>query len=269
MKIITWNLNSRTNKIDLIKQCEYLNSGNFDVITLQEVLIKSEKFFKDYFCENYIASSFDLVKDQSILKGNRKFGQLVISKKIINEIPVCSNLPFPERVLSVRIDDFELHTTHVPPGSSNGVIKVKHLEEFYKFISKRNEKKQIITGDFNSPQKELISGEIVTWGQKINKNGKINISINPKWKNDCSGERWDLSERNFIQNHHLLGLKDIFRAQKGFGNESYSWYTNNGIGRRYDHIFTSNNYKIDEVFYDDKPRITKLSDHSPLICKIR
>jgi exonuclease III len=35
MKIISWNLNSRTNKETLRGQSAFLRSGDFDVITLQ------------------------------------------------------------------------------------------------------------------------------------------------------------------------------------------------------------------------------------------
>ena len=44
MKVITWNLNSRTNERDLNEQCDYLRKGDFDIITLQEVLLGSEGF---------------------------------------------------------------------------------------------------------------------------------------------------------------------------------------------------------------------------------
>jgi len=49
MRLVTWNLNSRTNKQDLTEQCDYLRKDDFDIITLQEVLLGSEGFIKDYF----------------------------------------------------------------------------------------------------------------------------------------------------------------------------------------------------------------------------
>ena len=66
----------------------------------------------------------------------------------------------------------KFHTTHVPPGSSNGVIKVEHFEGLYKFLSQRNVKNMILTGDFNLPKQELMSGEVITWGQKVFQVGK-------------------------------------------------------------------------------------------------
>jgi exonuclease III len=271
MKVISWNLNSRTNKEVLESQCAYLKDNDFDVITLQEVTINSQKYFKNYFDDCFILSSFDLVTDKSILRGNRKYGQLIISKESINYLKErCEQIPFPERVLSGFIDgrDIEVHTTHVPPGSSNGVIKVEHFEGLFDYLSKREHAKRIVTGDFNSPKQELKSGEAITWGQKISPSGKVRISVNPKWKHECTGERWDSAERNIIQNHSDIGLKDAFRTNNEYVDNSASWFTHKDIGRRYDHIFCSDNFDVTNSYYDQEPRLDNLSDHSPLIAVI-
>ena len=73
MKIITWNLNSRTNEETLKNQSSYLRLGEFDVITLQEVTLNSELFFKESFKDMFVLSSFDLVEDKSILVNKRKY----------------------------------------------------------------------------------------------------------------------------------------------------------------------------------------------------
>ena len=53
MKVISWNLNSRTNKEVLESQCAYLKDSDFDVITLQEVTITSQKYFENYFGKEF------------------------------------------------------------------------------------------------------------------------------------------------------------------------------------------------------------------------
>ena len=63
MKVITWNLNSRTNNNILEYQCKYLTENDFDLITLQEVTLVSQKYFKDHFEDRFILSSFDTVTD--------------------------------------------------------------------------------------------------------------------------------------------------------------------------------------------------------------
>jgi len=271
MKIISWNLNSRTNEETLKGQSSFLRLGEFDVITLQEVTLNSEIFFKESFKDMFVLSSFDLVEDKSILVRNRKYGQIIISKQPIGFVSErCEEIPFPERLLSGFIESIgiEIHTTHVPPGSSNGVIKVEHFEGLFSYLSKRKDKNMILTGDFNSPKLELDSGEVITWGQKINASGKPRISVNPKWKHQCTGERWDLAERNIIENHKELGLRDAFRTKNGYKDTSGSWFTNKGQGRRYDHIFSSENLFVDDAFYDHEPRKEKLSDHSPIVAEV-
>ena len=271
MKIISWNLNSRTNEETLKGQSSFLRLGDFDVITLQEVTLNSEMFFKESFNDMFVLSSFDLVEDKSILVNKRKYGQLVISKEPIKFISdQCKEIPFPERLLSCFIEasGIEIHTTHVPPGSSNGVIKVEHFEGVFSYLSKRMEKTRILTGDFNSPKLELDTGEIITWGQKIGVSGKPRISVNSKWKHECTGERWDSAERNIIENHKALGLQDAFRIKNGYEDTSGSWFTNKGQGRRYDHIFASESLIVNNAFYEHEPREGKLSDHSPLIVEL-
>ena len=104
MKIVTWNLNSRTNNKTLENQCSYLLEGEFDIITLQEVLMVSQDYFKNFFRGMHSVSSFDLVEDKSVLKRNRKFGQLIISKNPIELLERCKEIPFPERVLSGKLE---------------------------------------------------------------------------------------------------------------------------------------------------------------------
>ena len=270
MRILTWNTNSRTKEKTLNKQCLFLDN-QFDIITLQEITLKSQDYFKRFFKDKHILSSFDLVSDTSILTGKRKYGQLIISNYPIDYLKdKCINIPFPERVLSGSIikDNLEIHTTHIPPGSSNGVIKVEHFEGFYEYLLNRKGNKKIITGDFNSPKFENPDGTVVTWGQKVNSKGQARISVNPKWKHQCSGKRWDLAERSIIQNHDKLDLKDAFRAVNGYNDKSFSWFAHNSTGRRYDHIFCSGQINIKSSSYLQTARESGISDHAPLFTRI-
>ena len=270
MRIITWNVNSRTNKKTLGDQCVFLND-NYDLITLQEITQKSQNHFKKFFKDRYILSSFDIAPEISLLTGRRRYGQLIISKYPLTYLDEkCHDIPFPERVLSGFIEkiNLEVHTTHVPPGSSNGVIKVEHFEGLFEYLIKRKKNNKILTGDFNSPKKESSDGVIITWGQKIDSRGKVKISVNPKWKHQCSGERWDLAERNIIQHHDRLDLKDTFRTINGYNDNSFSWFTHNSTGRRYDHIFCSKGISVKESIYLQSARETNLSDHTPLLSTI-
>ncbi len=48
MKVITWNTNSRAKEETLNKQCLFLDN-QFDIITLQEITLKSQDYFKNFF----------------------------------------------------------------------------------------------------------------------------------------------------------------------------------------------------------------------------
>ena len=271
MKVISWNLNSRTHEAILKDQSSYLKTKNFDVATLQEITLNSEIFLKESFKEMFVLSSFDLVEDKSILINKKKYGQLLISKEPLQFISEqCKEIPFPERFLSCFIEPsgVEIHTTHIPPGSSNGVIKVEHFEEVFNYLSNRVGKVKILTGDFNSPKLEFETGKKVTWGQKIGASGKPRISVNSKWKHQCSGERWDIAERNIIQNHKALGLQDAFRGKNGYKDISGSLFSSQGKGRRYDHVFPSESITVNNAYHNHEPRERRLSDCSPLITEL-
>ena len=72
-----------------------------------------------------------------------------------------------------------------------------------------------------------------------------------------------------IEFHNEIKLKDVFRSLKGYTDDSGSWFTNKGVGRRYDHIFCSTNFNIKSCSYYQQPRLAKLSDHSPIIAELK
>ena len=139
MKIVSWNVNSRSKDETLRDQCTFLSSLDCDVICLQEITLKSQVFFKQFFQDRHIISSFDLSRDLDLLTRKRKYGEIIVSNYPFTPLdPYRINIPFPERVLSVKLldayKDLEIYTTHVPPGSSNGVIKVEHFEGLFEYL---------------------------------------------------------------------------------------------------------------------------------------
>ena len=141
MKLTSWNLNSRSSKATLKDQVDYLLSQDLDVIALQEVTKSSMRYLSDAFTDQNKVSSFELSQDTNHLTGKRKYGELIVSKLKFKYLdPYRIPLPFPERVLSVVFEDkgIELLTTHIPPGSSNGVIKVKHFEALYDYLAEES-----------------------------------------------------------------------------------------------------------------------------------
>ena len=138
------------------------------------------------------------------------------------------------------------------------------FEGIYKFLArKNNEYPRILCGDFNSPQAETRSGEVITWGQKILKDGRNRLI------NRCGrGDKWDKGERNVIQGLAEYDFCDIFRQLNGYESQEFSWlFRLKGkivSRRRFDHIFAAKTLNPDTCRYIHSFREDNLSDHSAI-----
>jgi exonuclease III len=250
MRLISWNLNNRVKQA--ADQIKALIKFESDVIALQEVTQTTAPIFRHELQHRgyqHIVDSFQRVGDKSILTGPRRYGELIASKWPLRLLPLC-DIPWEERVLSASIESpfgrVHLHTTHIPPGSTNGWIKIETLEGIYKRLSVKSKFSRILCGDFNTPKEETDDGKIITWG-----------TVNT---------RWDLGERNVLEGLTEFGLKDVYRYQHGYGVQDFSWYAKPQIGRRFDHIFASSSLlnKV-KCRYIHSLRQKKLSDHSAIM----
>ncbi|BAI62286.1 conserved hypothetical protein [Methanocella paludicola SANAE] len=238
-----------------------------DIIAFQEVTALTlskyiEELSKIGF--THFIDSFQFVKYSSRLKGPRRYGELVASRWPIMEFPGFLKVPWQEKVLSCLIESpegtIELHTAHVPNGSTNDWIKIRTLEGIYKGLACQSHNHRILCGDFNTPQKELPDGKIITWGQYEKANG--DYALCKYW-----GKRWDKGERNVLEGLAQFDLADVYRKLNGYVTRDFSWYTKRRgkrIGRRFDHVFASSSLKVKECRYLHELRRKGLSDHSPI-----
>ena len=267
MKIISWNVAYRVRKQQL--QLDAIISREPDIIGLQEVTSKTlplwvEGLQKEEY--TYTISSFSLYGGNGELTGPRRYGILVASRWPLNSINQHSlKIPWHERLVSVLIHspnvDFEFHVAHIPPGASLGWLKIDTFEGIFKFLAKPlYNYPRILCGDFNSPQAETISGEVITWGQDILKDGQVRFS-------DREG-RWDAGERSVIQGLAKYDLHDIFRLLNGYESQDFSWLVRRKgkivARRRFDHIFASKKLNPLTCNYIHSFREDSLSDHSAI-----
>lgn len=265
IKVISWNTARRR---DVAAQTSFLLSRNPNIIALQEVTATTIPLFVSAFESTnfqYLRSS---LPSNPLRSGPRSLGVLVASTYPIFDHPSPVRSPWPEKTLSLVVqtpqEPIEIHTVHVPPGSSNGWMKVEVLESIYKSLAVNSEKPRILCGDFNCPQAELPSGEIVTWGQSIDRFGRVRTKRS-KYKG--AAERWDQAERGVLVGLADFGLIDAYRTLHGYGVDAASWFVirrDKQIGRRFDHIFVSPHL---EVLYCDYLGVCQsdgLSDHAPI-----
>ena len=139
-----------------------------------------------------------------------------------------------------------------PPGSSNGWAKVEVLESLYSAWAVPRGNPTILTGDLNTPKAELTSGDVVTWAQRLDKEGRP-VLMRSKKGGDAS--RWDAAERSVLLGLKKHGLQDAFRAAEGYGVEERSWVSRRAgreFPRRFDHVFLSEELRPETASYLQK-----------------
>ncbi|MCI0392387.1 MAG: endonuclease/exonuclease/phosphatase family protein [Acidobacteria bacterium] len=270
MKLISWNVNGRSKKLP--DQVSVLVHRNPQVIALQEVTRGNTQILQKHLADqgfSFTINSFEVACSLTDLTGPRRYGQLIASKFPISPIlPGNFQVPWPERILSAEINtpwsSIDIHTTHIPPGATNFWIKIEMLEGLYQGLAGNTQRPRILCGDLNTPKEERPDGEVITWGQRINKEDKAVIR---KRIRGNSGKRWDEGERNVLKGLANYDLKDVYRLVHGYERQEFSWYAKRKgltIGRRFDHIFCSSSLNPVICEYLHEFREMGLSDHSAI-----
>lgn len=268
MRLITWNLNARLRQLP--EQLAALAARTPDFVALQEVTNGRLDTLRDGLGTlgfAHVLTSFDDAPPWEAV-GPRRYGLVIASRGPAALRSSECSAPWPERILSVEVaapsGSFKLHTTHIPPGSSNGPIKIEMLEAVLKLIAAAAPAPQILCGDFNVPQVETAEGRIVTWGEKISSTGIVKLR---RARYGLRGDRWDRAERGAMQGHTDSILIDAYRHLHGYARGDFSWFLKRKalkIGRRFDHAFCSPAVKILRCEYLHDLREQGLSDHSAL-----
>ncbi|MBT3352636.1 MAG: hypothetical protein HOC91_05755 [Nitrospinaceae bacterium] len=271
MRVISWNTNARSRQV--ARQVEYLKSRVPDVIALQEVTPSGAPELRSSLKEigfKFVHDSFELFRNPSQLKGARRLGTLIASKypaRLIRR--KIFQIPWKEKLISVSIKapeiSFDLHNTYIPSGASHGWKKVETLEGIYRGLAKKTRRPRILCGDFNAPQVEYPTGEVVTWAQWIRASGEVVLR---KQFRHGDGARWDAAERNIMTGLGKFDLLDVYRTLCGWEAQGFSWYPIRKKikvqGRRFDHIFASRSLNVARCRYLDEARLASLSDHAPI-----
>lgn len=260
-RLISWNIGGRVKANR--QQARAFENRSPDIVALQEVRLNALKHFRKCLPElslPHIIESVHLANEH-----DRVYGELVASRWPLHRIPATdSETPFPERVLSARIESpwgkIELHTAHIVPGSSNGWKKIEMFEGIYRRLAHDSSIPRILCGDFNSPRSETSDGRLITWGEKVRQDGKIVIRD--------GYERWDAGERSVLKGLAEYDLPDVFRGLNGYDVEAFSWIMNRKgkvvAARRFDHIFASDDLNPVECQYLDHLVEQDLSDHAAI-----
>ena len=149
---------------------------------------------------------------------------------------------------------------YIVPGSSCGWKKVGMFEGIYRRLACQSAIPRVLCGDFNSPQSETLDGRLVTWGEKVNRDGEIVV------QDRC--EQWGAGERSVLQGLAEYDLYDVFRRLHGHDVQAFIWFVKRKgqviAKRRFDHILVCSDLNPTECHHLTGLRQQGLSDHASI-----
>lgn len=279
MKLISWNVNGRVK--DGPEQVQALSRQEPHVVALQDIREAAVAEYERAFAKIGLYHMLHTLQDAS--DSTTPTGVLIASCFELSRLPPFLPTvlrpegfwsPDPEKVIRHwtrrtlfvtfqspwgRID---LYNAYITPGnhkettssgrSSYPWIKWDLFSGIYHAFAVPTDRLRILCGDFNTPQEEKQTGEVITWGYD-KKKGNYRLTRPDQ----------DKVERSVLQGLVAYDLTDAYRRVHGYENcgseETFSWRT-----YRYDHIFASQALYPQSVHYLQEVRQLRLSDHVPI-----
>jgi exonuclease III len=245
------------------EQVQALVACQPDIIALQEVTGTTQPLLHDLFRQ----SGYPFVVDNLDVAGAKSRNVLMvasswqITRLVTDHHGSLPALTRPEAVLTAALQtpfgEIDLYNTHIPTTGNGQDIKLGMVDAFYQWLGSSTRQPRLVCGDFNMPRLETVEGELITFGQRLRKNGTFAV-VNALE---------DRIERQIMLKLAEVDLLDVFRQVNGYTPQDSSWYAKNrgrAFGFRLDHIFASRILNPVSCRYLHDLRETGLSDHSAL-----
>jgi endonuclease/exonuclease/phosphatase family metal-dependent hydrolase len=190
-------------------------------------------------------------------EGSKPLAVLTAAREPAELVPV-EDVPWPERVLAVRVGQLEVVNVHSPISPKPGLVKVLTHEAVFRHVA-AGSGPRIVLGDLNTPRREHPDGTVWTFARE--RNGRLRAD---------RGERWDAAESALIRGLETHGFRDTFREVNGYEHKEPSWeWPRTGGGYRLDHLIASAEVTVTACAYrHDWRRTDGLSDHSALVAEL-
>lgn len=181
---------------------------------------------------------------KQLLERKYNFQIVSLSESDTNSVLIASQLPCNSRLFTSSNLD---HSHNVIAAD----FEAFHLYGVYLPHKKKHELFPLLEAEIKENTPALIMGDFNTGKNFIDQKGD---------------SFWYTKELKDLEN---AGMVDAFRYVHG-DVEAYSWFSHQGNGYRYDHIYTSKELLplIKQCDYINDAREKKLSDHSPMILEL-
>jgi exonuclease III len=259
--VITWNVARR--QASLTDQAAQLAFRAVDVVALQEVTARTLPLWKEALGAiglPHVQASLDGADPAREPRDRRRTGVLLAAREPLNEVSGMASVPWPETSLGATIEGgghaVRVECVHVP-NAANGWVKVRTLQGLRATAAESSDVARIFCGDFNTPRRELPTGEVVSFA--CTSRGRLRPERGPEW---------DAAELSVVPGLAELGYRDAFRVLHGYASPEPSWswrrIAGHDGGWRLDHIFASAELAPLASTYHHDWRDAGLSDHSAL-----
>jgi exodeoxyribonuclease III len=255
MLLLSWNLAGRQKRLH--EQADAVLALGADVVCLQEITpVTAPAWIERLDSEGYRVEVADMPRAR---ESSRPLGVLIAAREGFALVAVA-DVPWPERVLSARLDSgAEVVNVHSPVSPKPGLAKVRTHEAVFRHLAAPAAHPRLLCGDLNTPRREHPDGGVWTFAR--DRNGRLRPD---------RGERWDAAESALIRGLEQHGFRDAFREVNGFESKEPSWeWPRHGGGYRLDHLIVSERIGVEDCRYAHEwRRELRLSDHSPLTAQL-
>jgi endonuclease/exonuclease/phosphatase family metal-dependent hydrolase len=278
MRILSWNVNFRSAEcLDAIRDLEP------DIVLLQEVKHETKDEIVTRLRHAGCGYCF---YSGSPLDDRKRYGNLTASRWPVSAIARgwSPGMPWPQLALRAIAHtprgDIDTFNVHIPNGSRNGWRKVESFEALTRALSCAEHVARVLGGDFNEPQKILPHGELVTWAQRIDRDGSVRLGRRqsggapPGWFTDREGRtddlrRWNAAVRQIFEGSTQHGLQHIRDIAGGDPRHVPVTHIVHGQPRFFDHLFVSRHLRMIGYRYVDTVRERlRYSDHSAVYADV-
>jgi exodeoxyribonuclease III len=253
VNLLSWNVAGRVARAP--EQADLVADAGFDVVCLQELTPATAPVWAARL--DTAGYRVRVAEMPSVRESSRPLGVLVAARSALEPVTVA-DLPWPERVLAVRIDGVEVVNVHSPISPKPGLAKVLTHEAVFRHLATPAAQPRLVCGDLNTPRREHPDGSVWTFART--RSGVLRAE---------RGERWDAAETALIRGLESHGFLDAFRDRHGHAVKEVSWTWPSGGGYRLDHLIVSAEIAVEDCRYLHEWRTQrKLSDHSPLCAEL-
>jgi exonuclease III len=254
MLLVSWNVAGRVKALG--HQAAGLLALDADLICLQEVTTTTLPVWTGLLGEAAYASVEHSVQAGASVR-KRPLLVLTAAREPLCPSPIA-DVPWPERVLAVRLPDgTEVVNLHSPISPSPALAKVRTHVAVHRYLARSCEHPRVLCGDLNTPRKEHPDGSVWTFAR--DKHGRLR---------DDRGAEWDDAELLLLRGLEPYGFHDAFRAIHGYQRREISWgWARWPGGYRLDHLFISG-LRAHDCGYRHDWREAGLSDHAALVARL-